>query len=69
METYPWDVLDVLYERGLISDAKSKAKSVVLTEDGLAEAANAFETLLATQPAGARRAKKVVADATPNRLP
>ena len=38
----------MLYERGLISDPKSKAKSVVLTEDGLAEAANAFETLLAT---------------------
>jgi hypothetical protein len=69
LKGYSRDVLDVLYERGLISDPKSKAKSVVLTEDGLAKAAKAFETLLPTQPAGARRAKKVVARATRNRLP
>jgi predicted transcriptional regulator len=29
-----WDLLDLLHERGWISDPKSKAKSVVLTEEG-----------------------------------
>jgi hypothetical protein len=29
-----WDSLDRLHARGLISDPKSKAKSVVLTEEG-----------------------------------
>lgn len=29
-----WDTLDRLYEKGFISDPKSKAKSVVLTEEG-----------------------------------
>ena len=44
---YPWDVLDVLHEHGLISDPKSKAKSVVLTQEGLAQAESAFNALLA----------------------
>lgn len=36
-----WDALERLHARGLISDPRSKAKSVVLTEEGarLAEAA------------------------------
>lgn len=29
-----WDVTDLLYEKGWISDPKSKAKSVMLTEQG-----------------------------------
>ncbi len=29
-----WDTLDSLYVKGFISDPKSKAKSVVLTEEG-----------------------------------
>lgn len=29
-----WDVMHLLYERGWISDPKSKAKSVLLTEEG-----------------------------------
>ena len=29
-----WDLMDVLYERGWIVDPRSKAKSVVLTEEG-----------------------------------
>jgi hypothetical protein len=29
-----WDLLDVLYEKGWIADPKSKAKSVVLTDEG-----------------------------------
>jgi len=37
---FDWDSLDRLHRGGLISDPKSKAKSVVLTEEGaqLAEA-------------------------------
>ncbi|MBX3177528.1 MAG: hypothetical protein KF886_09215 [Candidatus Hydrogenedentes bacterium] len=33
-----WDLMDMLYERGWIRDPKGKAKSVVLTEEGLAKA-------------------------------
>jgi Domain of unknown function (DUF6429) len=29
-----WDVMDRLHERGYISDPKSKAKSVAMTEEG-----------------------------------
>lgn len=29
-----WDVMDRLHQRGYISDPKSKAKSVVMTEEG-----------------------------------
>ena len=29
-----WDLMDILYERGWIVDPRSKAKSVVLTEEG-----------------------------------
>ena len=29
-----WDLMDLLHERGWIVDPRSKAKSVVLTEDG-----------------------------------
>jgi hypothetical protein len=42
-----WDVLDELFERGLISDPKSKAKSVILTEEGLTRSRALFEQLLA----------------------
>jgi hypothetical protein len=29
-----WDLMDLLHEKGWIADPRSKAKSVVLTEDG-----------------------------------
>lgn len=32
---HDWDSLNRLYEKGLISDPKSKAKSVVLSEEGV----------------------------------
>jgi hypothetical protein len=44
---YPWDVLDRLFERGLITDPRTKARSVVLSGEGLLEAKRQFETLLA----------------------
>jgi hypothetical protein len=34
-KSFDWDALDRLHARGFISDPKSKAKSVVLTEDGV----------------------------------
>jgi hypothetical protein len=37
-----WDVLDRLHERGLISDPKSKPRSVVLSEDAAKESARLF---------------------------
>jgi hypothetical protein len=38
-----WDVLNLLYEKGWISDPKSKAKSVALTEEGVRLAQAFFE--------------------------
>ncbi len=35
-KSYDWSVLDDLFERGLITNPKSKAKSVALTEEGMA---------------------------------
>jgi len=41
----PWEATDRLYEKGLIGDPKSKAKSVVLTEEGRRAAEDAFRRL------------------------
>ena len=38
-----WDVLDRLHKKGLISDPKSKAKSVMLSDDAAKESARLFE--------------------------
>ena len=55
---YPWDVLDVLHERRLIADPKNKAKSVVLTEQGLELAAALFEELLGSNSLRPKRPPK-----------
>ena len=39
---HDWDVLDRLCEKGLISDPKSKAKSIVLSEEAAQESAELF---------------------------
>lgn len=65
---YPWDVLGALHERGLISDPKSKAKSVVLTEEGLACAAAAFNTLLASHTVSRRPTPTPSTPQSANRL-
>jgi Domain of unknown function (DUF6429) len=39
---FDWDTLDRLHVRGFISDPKSKAKSVVLTEQGARVAEELF---------------------------
>lgn len=44
-KSFDWDATDRLYEKGLIGNPESKAKSVVLTEEGLAEAERLFHEL------------------------
>jgi uncharacterized protein DUF6429 len=40
---FDWDTLDRLNEKGWIENPRSKAKSVVLTEEGLANSARLFQ--------------------------
>jgi hypothetical protein len=40
---YDWGVLDRLYEKGWIDDPKNRAKSVLLTPEGLAKSRELFE--------------------------
>ena len=40
-----WEVMDRLFEKGFISNPASRAKSVVLTDEGLAEAERAARKL------------------------
>jgi hypothetical protein len=39
---FDWDVLDRLYQRGLIGDPVNKTKSVILTDEGLRESERLF---------------------------
>jgi hypothetical protein len=52
---YPRDVLNFLFDGGLIADPTGKAKSVVLTESGLAEAKRCFTELLAIEKESGER--------------
>jgi hypothetical protein len=42
---FDWNALDRLYDKGFISDPKNKARSVVLTDEGLARSETLFRTL------------------------
>ncbi len=42
-KSFDWDAMDRLHKKGFISDPKSKAKSVVVTEDGQKAAQELFE--------------------------
>ena len=44
-KSFDWDAMDRLHEKGLISDPVGKAKSVVFTEQGLAEAEQLFHEM------------------------
>jgi hypothetical protein len=48
-----WEALNRLHERGLITDPKSKAKSVIFTEEGLESAQRLFEKLFGRSTATA----------------
>jgi hypothetical protein len=41
-KSFDWDAMDRLYDKGYISDPKSKAKSVWLSEEGLRRAEELF---------------------------
>jgi hypothetical protein len=43
---YDWDVLALLHEQGLILDPRGRAKSVVLTDEGLARSRQMHEKYL-----------------------
>ena len=45
---FDWDALDRLHAKGMISDPVGKAKSVIFTDAGLAEAERLFEAMFTT---------------------
>ena len=45
---HDWDVLDRLYRKGMIDNPVGKAKSVVLTDEGLSESERLFRELFET---------------------
>ncbi len=44
-KSFDWDAMNRLYDKGFISNPKSKAKSVVITKDGVKRAEELFEKL------------------------
>lgn len=44
-KSHDWSAMERLHERGLVTDPRGKAKSVAMTQEGLAEALAAFKTL------------------------
>jgi Domain of unknown function (DUF6429) len=53
---FDWDAMDRLYRKGLIHDPVGKVKSVVLTEEGLAESERLFKKLFAKPSASGQSA-------------
>jgi hypothetical protein len=47
-KSFDWDVMNDLYERGFITDPRSKAKSVLLTDEGLARSREMYVKYLET---------------------
>jgi len=41
-KSFDWDAMNRLYEKGYIDDPKSKAKSVIVTEEGVRRAEELF---------------------------
>lgn len=48
-KSHNWDSLDRLHQKGFISDPATKAKSVLLTEEGLKRSQDLFERIF-TKP-------------------
>ena len=42
-KSYSWDVMDRLYEKGFVHDPATKARSVVLTDEGVKRSKLLFE--------------------------
>ena len=55
-KAFDWDAMDCLHNKGFICDPKNKAKSVVLTEEGLARSAQLFKHLFGKQGEHAKEA-------------
>lgn len=51
---FDWDAMARLHEKGFISDPVGKAKSIVFTEEGLAESERLLEELFGLQTPGSR---------------
>ena len=49
-KSFDWDAMDRLHKKGLISDPVGRAKSVVLTDEGLEKAERMFRDLFAKNP-------------------
>lgn len=47
---FDWDAMDRLAEKGFISDPRSKAKSVILSDEGLARARELFVAMFGGEP-------------------
>jgi Domain of unknown function (DUF6429) len=46
---FDWDALDRLHKKGMIENPRSKAKSVVFTEEGLRRSQALLETMFAAR--------------------
>jgi hypothetical protein len=46
-KSFDWDAMQRLHDKGMISDPRGKAKSVVLTDEGREEAVRLFKLLFA----------------------
>lgn len=44
-KSFDWDTMDRLYEKGYISDPKSKAKSIRMSDEGFQRAEQLFEQM------------------------
>ena len=42
-KSFEWETMDRIYEKGYISDPKSKAKSVAMTDEGYRKAEELFQ--------------------------
>ena len=51
-KSFDWDVMARLHDKGFISDPRGKTKSVVFTEQGLAEAERLLGDLFGVKPLG-----------------
>jgi hypothetical protein len=48
-KSFDWDAMGRLHQKGLISDPVGRAKSVVMTDEGLEKAERLFQELFATR--------------------
>lgn len=54
-KSHDWDAMDRLHQKGYISDPKSKAKSVVMTEEGAKRSRELFERYFGSEGRSARQ--------------